>query len=124
MSEPALRRRVLLAALALPAARARAQVATAAEAQRILGASDAIRNPAQPFVVELELVEYRQGTANETTRLVVHAKARAGSGQFRSIVRFVAPARDRNKLMLRDGNDLWFYDPHTQASVRVARCAA
>jgi outer membrane lipoprotein-sorting protein len=90
------------------------------EAQRILAASDAIRNPAQGFSADLDLVEYRQGVAVETSRLSIWAKPRAGSGQFRSLVHFGAPARERDKLMLKDGNELWFYDPRTKATVRVA----
>jgi Outer membrane lipoprotein-sorting protein len=120
MSEPT-RRALLLgltcgvagAALAQPAAVPRS-------AQQILEASDAVRNPGRPFMVELELLEYRKGAAVERSQLVVFAKAREGTGQFRSIVRFAAPARDLDKLMLKDGNDLWFYDPNTKATVRVA----
>lgn len=114
MSETIGRRALLLLALA-GAARAQPD-----EAQRILAASDAIRNPAVGFAAELELVEYRQGAAVETSRLSIWAKPRAGSGQFRSLVHFSAPARERDKLMLKDGNELWFYDPRTKASVRVA----
>jgi len=111
------RRRLLIATAALAAGGAGAQ---AASAQQILAASDAIRNPGQPFVVELDLVEYRQGAVTGNSRLRVQAKARAGNGQFRSIVRFLAPARDRDKLMFRDGSELWFFDPESKASVRVA----
>ena len=32
----------------------------------------------------------------------------------------VAPARDANKLMLKTGNDLWFHDPASQASIRIS----
>jgi Outer membrane lipoprotein-sorting protein len=65
------------------------------DAQAILAASDAIRNPARPFAV-------------------------TASGQYRSLIRFVAPERDANKLMLKNGNDLWFYDPSSQASIRLS----
>lgn len=111
------RRRLLLAmaALAAPALRAEGP-----SPQQILSASDAIRNPGQPFSVGLELMEYRQGAATSRSRLLVWAKTRAGSGQFRSIVRFLEPQRDRDKLMLRDGSELWFFDPETKATVRVA----
>jgi hypothetical protein len=52
--------------------------------------------------------------------LEVYAKADGASGQFRNLIRFAAPARDLNKLMLKNGNDLWFYDPASQASVRIS----
>ncbi len=32
----------------------------------------------------------------------------------------MAPARDANKLMLKSGNDLWFYDPSNKASIRIS----
>jgi len=35
-------------------------------------------------------------------------------------VRFVLPARDAGKLMLKNGNDMWFYDPTSKASVRLS----
>ena len=52
--------------------------------------------------------------------LVVYSKADTQSGQFRSLMRFIAPPRDANKLMLKNGNDLWFHDPATRASVRLS----
>jgi outer membrane lipoprotein-sorting protein len=41
-------------------------------------------------------------------------------GQFATLVRFVEPARDAGKLMLKNGKDLWFYDPGTKSSVRIS----
>jgi outer membrane lipoprotein-sorting protein len=32
----------------------------------------------------------------------------------------VQPARDAGKLMLKNGNDMWFYDPVSKASVRLS----
>jgi outer membrane lipoprotein-sorting protein len=98
-------------------------VATAAadvEAQKILSASDAIRNPKRSFGLTTTLVEYHNGHQTDTNTLQIYAKAEVGTGQFRNLVRFVAPARDLNKLMLKNGNDLWFYDPASQACVRIS----
>lgn len=94
--------------------------AAAPSAQSILSASDAIRNPDKPFGLTVTLVEYRNGRQTDTTTLGVYSKADANSGQFRSLIRFVAPARDANKLMLKSGNDLWFYDPSNKASIRLS----
>jgi hypothetical protein len=44
----------------------------------------------------------------------------AATRRFTALLRFVAPARDAGKLMLRNGSDLWFFDPNTQASVRLS----
>jgi outer membrane lipoprotein-sorting protein len=89
-------------------------------AQEILAASDSVRNPDHPFSLATTLVEYRGGKQVDTSMLVVYSKAEKSSGQFRSLIRFVSPARDSNKLMLKSGNDLWFYDPSSKASIRIS----
>jgi outer membrane lipoprotein-sorting protein len=92
----------------------------AVDAQKILSASDAIRNPNHSFGLTTTLIEYHNGRQTDMNTLQIYAKAEAGSGQYRNLIRFVAPARDLNKLMLKNGNDLWFYDPSSQASVRIS----
>jgi outer membrane lipoprotein-sorting protein len=94
--------------------------AAAPSAQAILAASDAIRNPGKPFALTVALVEYRNAKQVDTNTLTVYSKADPNSGQFRSLIRFVAPARDANKLMLKSGNDLWFFDPSSKASIRLS----
>lgn len=89
-------------------------------AQEILAASDAVRNPDQPFGLTTTLIEYRNGKQTDGSTLAVYSKADKSNGQFRNLIRFVAPARDANKLMLKSGNDLWFYDPTNKASIRIS----
>jgi outer membrane lipoprotein-sorting protein len=89
-------------------------------AQEILAASDAVRNPDKPFALTTVLVEYRNSKEVDSNTLTVYSKADTRSGQFRSLIRFVAPARDANKLMLKNGNDLWFFDPSSKASIRLS----
>jgi outer membrane lipoprotein-sorting protein len=92
----------------------------APDAQTILTASDAVRNPPKPFAVTVTLLEYRNAKQTDTNTLVVYSKADESSGQYRTLMRFLAPQRDANKLMLKNGNDLWFYDPASQASIRLS----
>jgi outer membrane lipoprotein-sorting protein len=92
----------------------------APDAQAILADSDAVRNPLKPFSVTVNLLEYRNAKQTDTNTLTVYSKADNTSGQYRSLIRFVAPQRDANKLMLKNGNDLWFYDPSSQASIRLS----
>lgn len=89
-------------------------------AQDILVASDAVRNPDHPFGLTNTLIEYRNGKQTDTSTLAVYSKADQGSSQFRSLIRFLEPARDANKLMLYSGKDLWFYDPANKASIRLS----
>ena len=106
---------VLAACLAL------ASIAQAApDAQAILAASDAVRNPGKPFGLTVTLIEYRGGKQTDGNTLAVYSKADNASGQFRSLIRFMAPQRDANKLMLKNGNDLWFFDPASKASIRLS----
>ena len=110
-----------LATLIIPVLFAAAHAVQAApNAQAILAASDGVRNPDKPFGLTVTLVEYRSGKQTDSNTLNVYSKAEAASGQFRSLIRFAAPARDMNKLMLKNGNDLWFYDPSSKASIRLS----
>ncbi len=88
--------------------------------QDILIASDAIRNPDFPFGLTNSLTEYRQGKRTESSVLAIYSKADARGGQFRSLVRYVAPPRDASKLILFNGKDLWFFDPSSKASIRLS----
>ncbi len=92
----------------------------APSASAILLAADEVRNPPKPFSVVLTLIEYRSSKQTDSNTLVVYSKADSQSGQFRSLIRFSAPPRDANKLMLKSGNDLWFFDPSSQASIRLS----
>lgn len=95
-------------------------VQAAPDAQAILVETDAVRNPARSFSVTLQLLEYRKSVQTDSSTLTVYSKADSASGQYRSLVRFIAPQRDADKLMLKSGNDMWFYDPSSQASIRLS----
>jgi hypothetical protein len=92
----------------------------APDPQALLTASDAIRNPSKSFVLTAALTEYRAGKQTDANTLSIYSKPDPSGGQFRTLVRFVAPARDSGKLMLKNGNDLWFYDPANQSSIRIS----
>ncbi len=89
-------------------------------AAEILAASDAIRNPGKPFSVTVTLTEFQAGKQVDTSTLSSYSLTQKQSGQFASLIRFVLPARDAGKLMLKNGNDMWFYDPTSKASVRLS----
>lgn len=92
----------------------------APDAQTILAASDAVRNPSKPFGVVVTLIEYRNRKQTDGNTLEVYSKADRTGGQYHSLIRFVDPPRDANKLMLKSGNDLWFFDPASKASIRLS----
>jgi len=113
-------RRAFLGALLLVSSVAVSSAGAAPDAQALLVASDAVRNPARPFAVALTLIEYRDRKQTDTNTLQVYSKADSVGGQYRSLIRFVSPSRDTNKLMLKNGNDLWFFDPASKASIRLS----
>lgn len=88
--------------------------------QDILIASDAVRNPDFPFGLTNTLIEYRQGRQTDSSVLAIYSRADPNGGQFRSLVRYTAPARDADKLILYNGKDLWFFDPSGKASIRLS----
>jgi outer membrane lipoprotein-sorting protein len=92
----------------------------APRAEEILAASDAIRNPGRSFSVTVTLTEFQGGKQVDTSTLVSYSRTQQQGGKFASLIRFVLPARDAGKLMLKNGNDLWFYDPTSKASVRLS----
>lgn len=95
-------------------------VAAAPSAVELLAASDAIRNPGKPFSVTVTLTEFQAGKQVDTSTLTSYSRTQQEGGQFASLIRFVLPARDVGKLMLKNGNDMWFYDPTSKASVRLS----
>lgn len=95
-------------------------VQAAPSAQSILAASDAIRNPEKSFGLTVSLIEYRDGKQTNANALAIYSRPDPTDGQFRSLMRFLSPARDTGKLMLKNGNDLWFYDPSSKSSIRLS----
>ena len=92
----------------------------APSAGEILVASDAIRNPGRPFAVTVTLTEFLNGKQVDTSTLRSYSRTEHLGGQFSSLIQFIIPARDAGKLMLKNGNDMWFYDPTSKASVRLS----
>ena len=95
-------------------------VCAAPSADEILAASDAIRNPGRSFSVTVTLTEFQNGKQVDTSTLTSYSRTQQQGGQFSSLIRFVLPVRDAGKLMLKNGNDMWFYDPANKATVRLS----
>ena len=89
-------------------------------AQEIVAASDKVRNPGQPFRLTSTLQEYVGGQPRDRVVLTVYAKEDAATRQFKNLVRYVDPPRDRGKMVLLDGTRMWFYDPASKVSIRIS----
>ncbi len=90
----------------------------AVNARKILAQSDAIRNPQTAFVVDVTLSAYNRGKLTDRTKVSTHS--RVTQGQFQTLIHINAPSADRGKILLRNANILWLYDPSSKASVRIS----
>ncbi len=86
----------------------------------ILQKSDKLRNPSVPFSTQITLIEYSKGKEVDRSVIKVHSKKKSNNGQYRSLVQFLRPQRDSGKLMLQNGNEIWFYDPSAKNSIRLS----
>ncbi|MBF0560628.1 MAG: outer membrane lipoprotein-sorting protein [Alphaproteobacteria bacterium] len=82
--------------------------------------SDAVRNPEVPFRLINVLTEYHSGRPKDAVTLLVYSRKEKAGGQYRTLVRWMAPPRDQDKVMLKTGNLMWFHDPASKASVRLS----
>lgn len=90
----------------------------AASAGTVLKRADAIRNPQTSFAVDVKLTNYVRGKVREQTSVTTYS--RPTGGQFNTLVHINSPSADRGKILLRNGNILWLYDPASKASVRIS----
>jgi hypothetical protein len=91
----------------------------APSAQDLLRASDDIRNPDRPFVLSVRLTEFRDLTRRDSSTLSVYARMDSRRGQFDNLIRITEPLRDAGKLLLKNGNEIWLYDPQGRSSIRI-----
>jgi hypothetical protein len=109
-----------IGAWGLTGPRAHAGEDTSPDAQKILAASDAVRNPANPFGLSIVLTEYRDAKEVDSNTLAIYSKLDAQSGRYRTLISYVGPPRDTGKLVLESGTEMWFYDPSSEASIRIS----
>jgi hypothetical protein len=120
------KRSILAAAVVLAAvngSRAQSEGQAAGEqmsAHDLVAAADRVRNPEQPFRLTDTLVEYVHGKAKDRVVLVVYAREDKETEQYSSLVRYVDPPRDLGKIVLENGNSMWFYDPSSRSSIRIS----
>ena len=122
-SAQAISRRLLLALFALATSglgMAPGPALSQETAQTLLARSDAVRNPAFSYSTRVVLSEYKAGREQDTMVLRSYARPAQRKGEYQTLVSFLRPSRDLGKHMLKNGNDLWFYDPAGNASIRLS----
>jgi len=86
----------------------------------LLSRSDAIRNPDFSYSTRVVLSEYKAGRVLDSMVLRSHVRPAQRKGEYQTLVSFLRPSRDLGKHMLKQGHDLWFYDPASNASIRLS----
>ncbi len=89
-------------------------------AEEIIKKSDAVRNVSESFYQRCFITEYIHAKKRDTMLVSIYSKIEDNSGQYRTLVKMLAPKKDHNKLIMRDGDNLWFYDPNAKASIRIS----
>ncbi|MCW5667478.1 MAG: outer membrane lipoprotein-sorting protein [Piscinibacter sp.] len=115
-----IRGRCAAAALALALLATAGASRAADDAAAVLAEADAVRNPRGSFSVNVRLTEYRNGELNDSSSLTIYSRPAALAGQYANLARYTRPATEAGKLLLRNGADLWFFDPESKASVRIS----
>ncbi|MDR2155155.1 MAG: outer membrane lipoprotein-sorting protein [Burkholderiaceae bacterium] len=97
-----------------------AHAAPAVNATQLLARADAVRNPSRPFALTTTLLEYRNGRQKDAMTLRAYSSVGGPNAQFRSLVEIQTPLQDRGKLLLKDGMNLWMFDPTSKATIRIS----
>jgi len=87
-------------------------------AQEIVQKSDKIRNPSSSFYQKGLITEYKSAKKIDSMLISIYSKEE--NGQFKTLVRIIKPKKDRDKLILRDGNTMWLYDPNSKAIAQMS----
>jgi outer membrane lipoprotein-sorting protein len=97
-----------------------AGAAHAESARDIVAGADKVRNPDRPFRITATVIEYKSGDPVDKNVFTVFSKLDPATGQFRDVMIYAAPPRDAGKILLLNGDNLWFYDPASHASIRIS----
>ncbi len=87
-------------------------------ANEIVQKSDKIRNPSSSFYQKGLITEYKRAKKIDSMLISIYSKE--SDGQFKTIVRILKPKKDKDKLILRDGNSMWLYDPNSKALAQMS----
>lgn len=83
------------------------------DAAEILKKADEIRNPGSSYFMKVEVKS--SGSENEPSIYEVYLK-----GNSKTLVKALAPARDKGRNMLMIDEDMWAYVPNLKRAVRVS----
>jgi outer membrane lipoprotein-sorting protein len=86
--------------------------------EEIVQKSDNIRNMGTSMYERGHIVEYKN--ARKIDEMTIDIYAKEYKGGFKTLVRILSPKKDKNKLILRSGNKMWLFDPHSKATAQMS----
>jgi outer membrane lipoprotein-sorting protein len=86
----------------------------AQDADKIVREADRYRGFAGSFAQESEAIHYKNGEKESSQHLKVYIH----NGE-KSLVKFLGPGRDKGRIMLMTGNNIWLYIPGTRNPIRL-----
>jgi len=87
-------------------------------ATEIVQKSDEIRNPGSSFYQRGLISQYKN--AKKVDSMLIDIYSKEVDSQFKTIVKIIKPKKDKNKLILRDANSMWLYDPNSKAIAQMS----
>ncbi|MFC0180283.1 outer membrane lipoprotein-sorting protein [Thorsellia kenyensis] len=96
------------------------QVYASSDAQTMLQKSDSIRTPGNSFTLNAQISSYKNKSLDAQTVLKLFSKRDNDQMQFKTLLKYLEPSRDQGKLMLKNEDNLWAFDPKTSASVPIS----
>lgn len=89
-------------------------------ANELVVKSDKIRNPDKSFRMKTALIEYRNNKETQKMLFSVYSKPNLKTGEYNTLIKFLEPSKDYGKLMLKDGANIWFFDPLSKSTARIS----
>src|SRR5438045_4757408 len=83
-------------------------------ADEIVKRADLVRGPDEPFSLRMNVTAYRGRQVLNETSVIVNTH-----DYSRSLVEFVAPARDAGRKLLRVSENMWVRIPATRRAIRI-----
>lgn len=85
---------------------------------QIVQKSDKIKNIGGSFYQKALITQYQN--AKKVNSMLISIYSKEFNGQYKTLVKILKPTKDKNKIILRDGNTMWMFDPNSKAIAQIS----
>ena len=86
--------------------------------KQIVNNSDDIRNIPGSFYQKALITQYANAKRVDSMLISIYSKEL--NGQYKTLVKIIKPSKDRDKIILRDNNSMWMFDPNSKAIAQIS----